>query len=149
MYKGYTGYFKPRNIKKYKGDVNNIIFRSLLERNVMKFFDDHSNIIEWSSEEVVIPYFNPLDNAWHRYFVDFSCVLRTSDNKTKKLLIEVKPEKFTKQPTKPKRQTRQYLSEVTMYITNKHKWDAAEEWCKKNGYEFKILTEKNIRSRNK
>ena len=52
----YSGRYKPKNPKKYKGDYTNVIYRSLWEKHAFKWCDTNANVIEWSSEEVVIPY---------------------------------------------------------------------------------------------
>ena len=66
----YKGKFKPQNYQKYKGDPTKIIYRSLLERRFMVYCDTNASILEWSSEEVVVPYVSPVDNRYHRYFVE-------------------------------------------------------------------------------
>ena len=64
----YKGKFRPTNRTKYKGDPDNIIYRSLWERQVMKDLDLNVNVVEWASEEIVIPYRSPIDGKMHRYF---------------------------------------------------------------------------------
>jgi len=63
--------YKPEYPKKYKGDPNNIICRSSWERVFCRYCDRNRNILEYSSEEVIIPYRSPVDNKYHRYFPDF------------------------------------------------------------------------------
>ena len=65
------GIFKPQNHQKYRGDHSCIVFRSSWEAKFMKWCDSRENVIQWSSEEVIVPYFNPVDQMPHRYFVDF------------------------------------------------------------------------------
>ena len=67
----YSGKFRPSNISKYKGDPTNIIYRSLWERKFMVWCDKNENILEWGSEEIIIPYVSPVDNRIHRYYPDF------------------------------------------------------------------------------
>ena len=31
-------------------------------------------------------------------------------------------------------------------LKNKEKWDMAKEWCRKNGYKFKVITEDELRT---
>jgi len=69
--KPYKGKFVPIEPGKYKGNPRNIIYRSMWERQCMVYFDRNENVIEWSSEEVVIPYVSPWDNKIHRYYPDF------------------------------------------------------------------------------
>jgi len=140
----YKGKYKVKNPQKYKGDPTNICWRSLWERKYMKYLDGNSNILEWSSEEFFIWYKSPVDNKKHRYFPDFYVKEQYPDGTIKKYLVEIKPKKQTEPPTKPKRQTKRYISEVYEYAKNQSKWEAAKEWCLDRGYGFVILTEKEL-----
>ena len=140
----YKGKFKPKHIKKYKGDPTQIIYRSLWERKFMEYCDLTENISQWQSEEFWIPYKNPLDRKIHRYFPDFYIKVKESTGAIKKYIIEIKPNRQTKPPAKPKRQTKGYLREAYEYAKNQAKWEAADEWCKDRGYEFKVFTEKEL-----
>ena len=139
----YKGTFKPKNPTKYNGNANNIIYRSLWELRVMKYLDDHPEVIWWASEELIIPYYNPIDNKKHRYFPDFVAKMKRKDGTVMTYVIEVKPEIQTKKPEQ-KRQTKKYIQESMTYIVNQSKWKAATEFCKDNGCEFKIITEKHL-----
>ena len=113
----YKTRYNPENPTKYIGNVNKIICRSLWERKVCKYLDKNENVIRWGSEELSIPYISPLDKKPHRYYPDFIAEIK-QDNKTiQTYLIEVKPEKQTKPPTKPKK-TRKKNSKT--YSTNVH-----------------------------
>ena len=87
----YRGRYIPSKPQKYKGDSSNIIYRSLWERKFMVYCDRNDAILEWGSEEVIIPYRSPLDGRMHRYFPDFYVKVKQQDGSIKKLLIEVKP----------------------------------------------------------
>jgi hypothetical protein len=141
----YKGKFKPQNYQKYKGDPTNIVYRSLLERRFMVYCDEKEWVLEWSSEEIVVPYKSPIDNRWHRYFVDFWVKYRDRNQKIRTLLIEVKPEAQTRVPVKKEKITRRFLSEVKTWGVNQAKWKAATEYCLDRNWEFKILTEKDLR----
>jgi hypothetical protein len=140
----YSGRYVPKNIKKYKGNVDKIYYRSLWERNFMVYCDNNSAVLEWGSEEVIIPYISPLDGRRHRYFPDFYIKVRQADGSTKKIIIEVKPKKQCKPPDIPKRKTKRFINEVRTWGVNKAKWEAAIEWCTDRGMEFKILTEDHV-----
>ena len=140
----YKGKYKPSHPEKYNGDPTNIIYRSLWERKFCVYCDTNEKIIEWSSEEKAIPYRSPIDGKIHRYFPDFLIKVKESDGSIKKYVIEIKPSKQTVPPQKPKRQTKQYISEVYEYAKNQSKWEAAREWCADRGYEFKVITEKEL-----
>lgn len=140
----YKGRYSVKNIKKYKGDFNNVIYRSLWERSFMKYCDFNENILQWSSEEIVIPYKSPLDGKMHRYFTDFWIKALGKDGSIKQIIIEIKPHKETIEPSVPKRKTKKYIIEVAKYCKNTAKWDAARLYCKKYNMEFKILTEYDL-----
>lgn len=140
----YKGYYKPSYPNKYKGDPNNIVYRSLWERKFMVYCDTNENILEWGSEEIVVPYKSPVDNRYHRYFPDFYIKYKDVNGKIKKSLIEIKPFRQTQEPKVQKRKTKGYIYEVVEYAKNQAKWKAAEEWCLDRGYEFKVLTENEL-----
>lgn len=110
----------------------------------MKFCDTSETVIRWGSEEVVIPYVNPIDRKTHRYYVDFVVEAKTADGSIKTLLVEIKPKKQTQEPKKPKRQSRNYIYEAKTWITNKAKWAAAKSVAESKGWEFRVLTEKDL-----
>ena len=141
----YKGRYFPTNPKKYRGNPNQIIYRSLWERKVMVYCDKNDAIIEWGSEEVIVPYLSPMDGKIHRYFPDFYMKVRQADGSTKKFIIEVKPKSQCKQPVKtPKRRTTKWFNEVKTFAINQAKWKSAREFCEDKGMEFKIFTEDHI-----
>jgi hypothetical protein len=142
--KTYKGRFRVVNATKYKGDITNIVYRSLWELKFMKWCDSSISVVEWGSETVIIPYISPIDNKAHRYFVDFYIKVRTKANNIEKYLIEIKPEKFTKPPEIPKKKTKRFIDEVFQYGVNDAKWKAAFEFCKDRNMKFVILTEKDL-----
>ena len=125
--KSYSGKFKPKNYKKYKGDPTKIFYRSLWERRFMVYCDNNPKVLEWASEEVIIPYVSPLDKKVHRYFPDFSIKYEDTRGNIIREIIEVKPKKQTKKPKEPKRKTKRYLEECQTYAVNMTKFKAAEE----------------------
>lgn len=135
----YSGRFVPVNPKKYLGNPTNIWYRSLWERRVMVHLDTNSSVLEWSSEEIIIPYLSPIDNRYHRYFPDF--FVRTT---TGAIILEVKPMSQSVMPEPGKKKTRKYLQEVMTYGVNQAKWKAAEEYCLDRGWKFKVVTEKEL-----
>lgn len=139
----YKGWFTPKNPKKYKGDPQNIVYRSSWELRAMKWFDEQPNIIWWSSEELFIPYRSPVDQQMHRYFPDFVVRVRQTNGKETTMILEVKPQKQTQMPVQ-KRQTKKFLQEVATYAINQEKWRAADLFCKEHGWQFKIITEKDL-----
>lgn len=138
------GIFKPKNVKKYIGNPTNIVYRSGWELRVMKYLDENTNVVAWSSEEIVIPYRSPIDNRIHRYFVDFYVEVIDRNGNQKKMLLEVKPKSQTQEPKRRSRNTKRYLTEVMTYGVNQAKWKAAQEFCLEKGWEFKLITESEL-----
>jgi hypothetical protein len=144
--KYHQGKFFPYNKTKYKGDPNTIIYRSGLELKYFKHFDLNPNILEWSSEEIVVPYINPKDNRVHRYFVDNYLKVKTTDGRIKEYLVEIKPLKFTVEPVKRKGQHQKTFERAVLtWLINDAKWQAARKYCKKSNMEFIFLTEKDLK----
>ena len=135
--------YKPRNPKKYKGDVNNIICRSSWEEKFCGYCDINENILQWGSEEFHIPYRAP-DGKIRRYYPDFLIKEKENNGKIKTYVIEVKPFKQTKPPRKRKKVTPSYIYECKTYAVNEAKWKFADDWCKNRGIEFKIITEREL-----
>ncbi len=138
------GFFKPKNPQKYKGDPSNIVYRSGWELRLMSHFDLHSDVLWWSSEERIVPYVSPVDGRVHRYFPDFLICVKTIEGKQQTIMIEVKPAAQTKEPPKRDKINKRYIQEVFTWGVNKSKWEAAEEYCKDRGWQFKVMTEREI-----
>lgn len=143
--KRYKGKFKVKNLQKYIGDSTNVIYRSLMELNFMKWCDKSEKVLKWNSEEVIIPYISPIDNKRHRYYPDF--LIQTKEGW---VLIEVKPLVQTKPPKKllienltPKKK-RRYALAVKTWLINDAKWKAAIKACEVKGWRFQLMTEKQL-----
>ena len=140
------GFFKPRNKNKYKGNPNDIVYRSSWELAMMLYLDKHQDVIWWNSESTVVPYISPIDNRWHRYFIDFTVCLNQNGKQCVKL-IEVKPKKQVLPPNiieDRKKHTKRYYNEVYTYGVNQAKWEAATKYAKERGWEFLVFTEENL-----
>lgn len=138
--KYYQGKFTPKYKNKYMGNHDMIYYRSSLELQLFMWCDKSNSIKKWASEEIVIPYRCPIDNKMHRYFID--AFIEFSNGK--KLLIEIKPEKFTIKPKQGKSK-RRFIKESCEYARNMAKWEAAHAFAEKNNIEFKVWTEKTLK----
>lgn len=142
----YHGKFVPMNKEKYRGNWDKITYRSSWEKYCMELFDRNPEIIRWSSEEVVIPYFSEADGKQRRYFMDFYVKFKNGDE----YLFEVKPDKETKKPVAPSTMTvaakKRFMNEIYTYSVNVSKWKAAHKLCLRKGWGFKIITETTLRS---
>lgn len=137
------GIYKPVNRNKYRG-CKDPVYRSGWELKFFKFCDINPNVIEWTSEGIVVPYVSPIDNKVHRYFVDNMVYIKEGEIK-KRYLIEIKPSKQTMPPVESKRKKKStMIYEQVTYAQNKAKWAAAATYAKQHNMEFKIITEKEL-----
>jgi hypothetical protein len=140
----YSGLYKPVNPNKYRGNPTRIIYRSLWERKFMVFCDNNPAILEWGSEEVIIPYRCPTDGKIHRYYPDFYIKVREKSGNISKYIIEIKPKLQTIPPNESKRKTTAYKNSALRFLKNKAKWSAAEDYCEDRQMKFLILTEEHL-----
>lgn len=111
----------------------------------MKYLDESSEVLSWSSEEIVIPYRSPIDGKIHRYFPDFYVKRRSKDKTIETLVIEIKPKSQVLPPKVKEKVDRRYLREVKTYGINSAKWEAAKRYCENKDWAFVILTEKDLK----
>jgi hypothetical protein len=138
----YKGKYRVINKNKYIGDSSNVIYRSLWERQALKWLDNNENILAFSSEETVIPYICSTDNKLHRYYMDLTFKTQTGET----YMVEIKPNKQTKPPSINKRKSKNYLSETLTYVKNHSKWKAAKQFAEKKGWIFEIWDENKLKS---
>jgi hypothetical protein len=108
---------------------------------VLKWLDENSNVIKYSSEEVIVPYRCKTDNRVHRYFVDLKITFKNGDT----YLIEIKPKKETLEPKKRARASKGYLTEVLKYVKNISKWEAAHAYAVQRGWKFEVWHEDTLK----
>lgn len=111
----------------------------------MYYCDHNDNVIEWSSEEITIPYKCPTDGKYHLYFPDFYMKVKNTNGSTQSYLVEVKPKAQVEGPKPQQRKTKRYITEVATYAKNQAKWEAAREYCRDRLWEFKIITEADLK----
>jgi hypothetical protein len=148
------GWYKLKNQEKYivsKQSItegNGIRYMSSWEERFFLFCDMNPAVKKWSSEPFPIPYFNELDQKVHNYYVDLYMEYEDGSGKTRRVLVEIKPLKETMPPKMPVKKTSRgmmnYEKAIATFIINQAKWNAAKEFCSKNGIEFKIITEKEL-----
>lgn len=144
MTKYHQGRYTPINAHKYKGDITNIIWRSSWEFRFLRWCDTNPAVLEYSSEETIIPYRCATDNKIHRYFMDFRIKVKTSTGDIKTYLVEIKPYSQTLPPKAASKKTKRYLEESFTYMKNHSKWEAAKQYCLDRGWHFIIITEKEL-----
>lgn len=142
--KSLKGLFTPINPQKYKGNVKNIVYRSSWELAVMRRFDLDPSVLMWASEELAIPYADRVTGKVRRYFPDFLIKKRSADGTIKTIMIEVKPYSQSVPPVKGKKTEKRFLTEVRTFANNYSKWEHAREYCRRKGWEFVVLTEREL-----
>ena len=157
------GTFSPKHPEKclnLNGRVRGhpITFRSSYEKIMANWLDLNNNILEWGSEITEIPYFSQIDGKSHRYITDFQFTCKTKDGELEKWLIEVKPSSqvprldecgqiiFPKlEPTARGKLNQKRIDRWQEYCNvlkkNHEKWTAARDWCRRNGFKFKVVTD--------
>lgn len=132
------GIFNPKNPEKYIGR-GSIKYRSSWEFKFMNFLDTHPSIKQWASEAISIKYENPVANKTKSYVPDFLIIYEDTAGTRKGELVEIKPYKETTLEAAG-RSTKNQIQAVV----NQAKWKAAAEFCKRNGLQFRVLTEHDI-----
>jgi hypothetical protein len=140
MAKYQQGYYSVANSEKYVGK-GEPTYRSGWELTVMRYCDNHPNVINWASESLRIPYINPFTGRQTFYVPDFLIMYKDKNGQTHTDIIEVKPRKQAVIGLARSQQ------EKAAVVLNMAKWEAAKAWCKKHGANFRILTEEDIYNR--
>lgn len=106
----------------------------------MLYVDRNPNIVSWGYEGTTIKYFDRARGKVRRYFIDFSLVVKVGPI-YKTVWIEIKPESETHAPRGRARNDNK--AQMT-WMTNQSKWEAAKALAKSKGYEFHVITEKQL-----
>lgn len=157
------GYYRVKNVEKYIGDINLIIYRSSWEMALCKWCDVSPSVLRWSSEPIKIPYAdrvskleeckklgldpnNPRNWVTKNYHIDFWIEINKGGDKPEKWFIEVKPKYKLKKPqlvlkTASLKEQRKFNNAAKEYLINEAKFAAINDWAKKNDAKFYIFTE--------
>lgn len=115
--------------------------------------DSDPSVIAWSSESVVVPYYSPIDQKLHKYYIDFVVRKKLKDGTIEEWLVEVKPSsQIPREDNKPKalegkitlQKIKRNIKEKETYIINDAKFKAAHKYAEMTGRKFILLTEENF-----
>ena len=81
------GKYTPKNPSKYRGNINNIEYRSSWELYVFNWLDRSKDVVAWNSEEIVIPYWDSTLRKKRKYYLDVYCMLSNGNE----FFGEIKP----------------------------------------------------------
>ena len=137
MSKYAQGKYTIKNPEKYIGKKTPT-YRSSWEFTFCSFCDNNPAVINWASEAIQIPYFNPVSGKNTIYVPDFLIVYTDAKQRKHTELVEIKPSKeVTMESAKSYR-------DKLMVAVNMAKWAAADSWCKANNIRFRVVTEYDI-----
>jgi hypothetical protein len=134
MSKYASGKYTVKNPEKYIGK-RAPTYRSSWEFTFCSFCDNNPAVINWASEAITIPYFNPVSGKKTVYVPDFIVVYEDANQRKHTELIEIKPSKETTMES-----ARSYRDKL-MVAVNMAKWAAADSWARANNMRFRVVTE--------
>ena len=129
--------YQVKNKEKYVGNKPPHC-RSSWETVFCTFLDSNTNVLQWASEPLRIPYKHPFTGKMTNYVPDFLVTYRGKNNTVVAELIEIKPKKQSLIESKMS------ANERATVALNYHKWDAATKWAKRNGLSFRVINEDMI-----
>ena len=104
----------------------------------MSFCDNNPAIINWASEAISIPYFNPVKGRQTIYVPDFLVVYVDANQKQHTEIVEIKPS------TEVTMESAKSYRDKLMVAMNMAKWAAADSWARANNMRFRVVTEFDI-----
>ncbi len=137
MAKYAQGKYQIKNPEKYMGK-RLPSYRSSWEFTFMSFCDNNPAVLNWASEGVKIPYFNPVSGRQTIYVPDFLVVYVDANQRKHTELVEIKPSTETTMAS-----ARSYRDKLSVAI-NMAKWAAADSWARANNMRFRVVTEYDI-----
>lgn len=110
----------------------------------MQWLDQNNAVLRWGSEELAIPYVNPIKKdasgrpVISRYYPDFLIMYKDTSGNVLREIVEVKP--YQETLLKPGMNEREKM----MYAVNQAKWKAAATFAEAQGAKFRVITEKTM-----
>lgn len=134
-----TGRYFPLHPEKYQGSQVPV-YKSGLEMRMMQYLDKNPSIIRWTYEPKAIRYLDRSENPpkVRQYFIDFTAIVKVGLLQ-KTVWLEVKPYCESVKPKNTKN-----VNAMLLWLKNTSKWQAAEQLAKSKGYEFHVITEKQL-----
>jgi hypothetical protein len=137
MSKYAQGKYQIKNPEKYIGKKTPT-YRSSWEFTFCSFCDNNPAVVNWASEAIQIPYYNPVSGKNTIYVPDFLVVYVDKNQRKHTELVEIKPSKEVTMET-----AKSYRDKLMVAI-NMAKWAAADSWARANNIRFRVVTEYDI-----
>jgi len=137
MSKYAQGKYQIKNPEKYIGKKTPT-YRSSWEFTFCSFCDNNPAVVNWASEAIQIPYYNPVSGKNTIYVPDFLIVYVDKHQRKHTELVEIKPSKEVTLET-----AKSYRDKLMVAI-NMAKWAAADSWARANNIRFRVVTEFDI-----
>lgn len=138
MNKFAQGIYEVKNTEKYLGK-HKPKYRSGWEMTFMMFCDNNKNVIKWASESIRIPYRHPFTGKVTTYVPDFFVVYENKYGKVIAEVVEIKPKKQSLIESKVAS-----ARDKMVVAVNHAKWQAANAYCKAQGFTFRVITESDL-----
>lgn len=138
MAKYAQGNYTPKNPDKYVGK-GIPKYRSGWELTFMIFCDTNKSVLKWASESLAIPYKNPVTGKNSNYIPDFFVLYENRLGRKIAEIVEIKPKKQSLLESKVAN-----AKNTAVIAVNYAKWQAAGEYCKRNGLIFRVITEDDL-----
>jgi len=149
------GYYIPKNPEKYIGnDITKIVYRSSWELKFFEFVDNNTNVLQWSSEPIAVPYVHPFKKdksgkpKISRYFPDLFIKYKDTLGNVVEEYVEIKP--LAQCSRSKKRNVKHKLYDDLNYAVNVQKWKAMKAYVESinkttgKNVQFKIITEQSL-----
>lgn len=151
--------FSLINPDKYMDKVPLPKCKSAWEEKIFVAMDRNPYIKKWGYEPFDIYYMSPKFKRMSIYKPDIYCECDDGKGGINRVLIEIKPQKFSVMPKQPSplkanatpAQQRRYQKKMGRYyaqmeevMVNQAKWAAAKQWCIENRMNWVVLTEENV-----
>lgn len=137
MAKYANGKYTIKHPEKYVGK-RAPTYRSSWEFTFCSFCDNNPAVINWASEAIQIPYYNPVSGKNTIYVPDFIIVYVDANQRKHTELVEIKPSTQTTMES-----AKSYRDKLSVAI-NMAKWAAADNWARANNMRFRVVTEYDI-----
>jgi hypothetical protein len=138
MGKWAQGIYEVKSPEKYVGK-GKPKYRSGWELTFMIFCDTNRNVLKWASESLSIPYRNPLTGKNTMYIPDFFVLYENKYGKKVAEIVEIKPKKQSLIESRVAS-----AKDRAVVAVNHAKWKAAAQYCAKNGFTFRVITEDDL-----